>query len=101
MKRPAVIENESLQSMKNSVGSYVEHTKISDKAKEDDLTVCHICDKTFSARATVPCQKPQCELRYCHSCLVKECKYSKKTARKLPTKTWKCPKCAGKCQCLK
>lgn len=101
MKRPAVIENESLKLMENSIRPYAECYKIPNTSKESDLTVCHICDRGFSARATVPCQEAQCELRYCHSCLVKECKYSKKTARKLPTRTWKCPKCSHKCHCLK
>lgn len=62
---------------------------------------CHYCAVQLDKSVVVRCKDSSCGMSYCRPCLTKQYKYSKKAAKQLPTATWRCPKCTGKCYCLK
>lgn len=62
---------------------------------------CHYCEKVMGQPDDVQCTNPECALSFCQSCLIRYYRYSRKVAKRLPTPTWKCPKCTKKCLCPK
>eukprot|EP00829_Urostomides_striatus_P021635 TRINITY_DN974_c0_g3_i2.p2 TRINITY_DN974_c0_g3~~TRINITY_DN974_c0_g3_i2.p2 ORF type:complete len:103 (-),score=9.11 TRINITY_DN974_c0_g3_i2:273-581(-) len=73
--------------------------EISLAAKECINSQCHNCGKPFPEKMIVKCKNINCTLGFCRMCLTRHYKFSKKAARFLPTKNWKCPKCTNKCRC--
>lgn len=70
-----------------------------DNLNDCESTSCHQCGITSCG--LVRCTDGECGMSFCRPCLCRFYKFSKKAAKLLPTKTWKCPKCTLKCTCLK
>ena len=60
--------------------------------------LCHCCKHSCIANYLISCKISGCGKFFCHKCLTSRYKYSKTKVAKLPTSTWKCPVCTGKCK---
>ena len=100
-----VPSHESISDMKENNCCVLHSNKPHNEKHKVDYTKdevkCHYCANTMGKPAKVRCKCPGCSLAYCSVCLVKRYRYCKKVADKLPTRTWRCPKCLEKCPCEK
>ena len=76
------------------------HTSQLTKMERDTIN-CHSCSMAYKLPKVARCRNPQCGEAFCRKCLSGRYKYSKKSAKQLPTSTWRCPKCTNKCLCKK
>lgn len=60
---------------------------------------CHQCHESPGRHPQILCSNPICRASYCRRCLSRWYKYAKKLLKKLPSDTWRCPKCQQKCIC--
>ena len=63
--------------------------------KVEEVMRCHICNTDANL---VTCMVEE-RNAFCRTCLTGKYKYSKPVAKKLPSRTWKCPICTQKCKC--
>eukprot|EP00826_Nyctotherus_ovalis_P038557 TRINITY_DN3619_c0_g1_i8.p2 TRINITY_DN3619_c0_g1~~TRINITY_DN3619_c0_g1_i8.p2 ORF type:complete len:122 (+),score=3.47 TRINITY_DN3619_c0_g1_i8:141-506(+) len=88
-------------SIKNQLMKPVLSFSSSFKSISSFVILCHYCEKVIKDSEDVWCTNINCVEHYCRGCLVRLFRFSRKDVKRLPTRSWKCPKCQRRCCCEK